>query len=63
MPVISHNVEFHFLSTWDVYLKFGTLVHHVPGATKLASDFLVFALGLSYGLSNSKNGVNSSLNF
>ena len=32
-------------------------------ATKFASDFVIFALGLSYGLSKSKNGVNSLLNF
>ena len=32
-------------------------------ATKSASDFLIFAEGLSYGLSKSKKGVKSSLTF
>ena len=35
-------------------MKCGTLVHHVPGYKTVASDFLVFAQGLSYGLSKSK---------
>ena len=34
-------------------MKLGTVVHHVHGY-KFASDFLNFALGLSYGLSKSK---------
>ena len=35
-------------------MKLRTLVHHVHGYKKVASDFLIFALGLSYGLSTSK---------
>ena len=35
-------------------MKLGTLVHHVHGYKTFASDFLIFALGLSYGLSKSK---------
>ena len=35
-------------------MKFGTLVQYALGlATKVASDFLIFAKGLSYGLSKS----------
>ena len=44
-------------------MKLGTLVHHVHGYKNVASDVLIFAKGLSYGLSKSKNGVNISLNF
>ena len=36
-------------------MELGTLVYQVPGY-KVASDFLMFAQGLSYGLSKSKNG-------
>ena len=35
-------------------MKFGTLVQYAPGSKKVASDFLIFAYGLSYGLSKSK---------
>ena len=37
-------------------MKFGTLVQHAPDYKTFASDFLIFALGLSYGLSKSKKG-------
>ena len=36
-------------------MKFGTLVQHALGYKTFASDFLIFAWGLSYGLSKSKN--------
>ena len=36
-------------------MKFGTLVQHALGYN-IASDFLNFAWGLSYGLSKSKKG-------
>ena len=35
-------------------MKLGALVHHVYGYKIPASDFLIFAQGLSYGLSKSK---------
>ena len=35
-------------------MKFGTLVHHVHGYKTVAPDSLIFAWGLSYGLSKSK---------
>ena len=35
-------------------MKLGTLVYHVFGYKTLASDFLIFVLVLSYGLSKSK---------
>ena len=44
-------------------MKLGTLVHHDYGYKMLPQVFLIFAQGLSYGLSKSKNGVKSSLNF
>ena len=37
-------------------MKFGTLVQHALGYKNVASDFLIFAQGLSYGLSKSKKG-------
>ena len=45
-------------------MKLGTLVHaSCSWLRNVASDFLIFAWGLSYGLSKLKNGVKSSLNF
>ena len=44
-------------------MKLGTLVHHVSGYKMMPKIFLTFAQGLKYGLSKSKNGVKSSLNF
>ena len=41
-------------------MKFGTLVQHALGYKALPQIFLIFALGLSYGLSKSKKGVKSS---
>ena len=35
-------------------MKIGTLVQHAPGSKTLPPDFLIFAYGLSYGLSKSK---------
>ena len=35
-------------------MKLGTLVHHVHGYKTLPQIFLIFAKGLSYGLSKSK---------
>ena len=46
-------IEFNFLTAWTIAMKLGTLGHHVPGY-KVASNFLIFAQGLSYGLSKSK---------
>ena len=45
-----------------MYMKIGTLVHHVHGYK--ISEFLVFAQGLSYGLSKLKKKTGKkSLNF
>ena len=35
-------------------MQYGTLVHHLHGYQIVASDFLIFALGLSYALSKLK---------
>ena len=35
-------------------MKLATLLHHVHGNKTFASDILIFARGLSYGLSKSK---------
>ena len=59
----SREIELNFFIAWTIFMKLGTLNHHVHGYKTFASDFLIFALGLSYGLSKSKNGVKSSLNF
>ena len=50
----SREIEFNFLTAWTISMKFGTLVQHAPGYKTVASDFLIFAWGLSYGLSKSK---------
>ena len=52
----SREIEFNFLTAWTISMKFGTLVQHAPGYKKVASDLLIFAQGLSYGLSKSKKG-------
>ena len=56
----SREIELNFTST--ISMKFGTLVQHAPGY-KTMPRFLIFAQGLSYGLSKAKNGEKSSLNF
>ena len=38
-------------------MKFGTLVQHAHDCKKIASHFLIFASGLSYGLSKSKENI------
>ena len=40
------------LTFWTIFMKLGTLVHHVHGYKTLPHFFLIFALG--YGLSKSK---------
>ena len=57
----AREIEFNFFTVWT-FMKLGTLVHHVYGYKTLPQFFLIFAQGLSYGLSKSKNGVKSSLN-
>ena len=52
----SREIEFNFLTAWTISMKFGTLVQHAPGYKTLASDVLIFAWGLSYGISKSKKG-------
>ena len=47
------EIEFNFFTAWTISMKFGTLVQHAPGYKTVASDFLIFAWGLSYGLSKS----------
>ena len=59
----SREIKFNFFTAWTISTKFSKLVQRAPGYNIVASDFLVFVLGLSYGLSKSKNGVKSSLNF
>ena len=50
----AREIEFNFFTAWTIFIKLGTLVHHVNGYKSVASDFLIFAYGLSYGLSKSK---------
>ena len=50
----SREIEFNFFTAWTIFMKLGTLVHHVNGYKSVASEFLIFAYGLSYGLSKSK---------
>ena len=52
----SREIEFNFLTAWTISMKFGTLVHYAPGYKTLPQIFLIFAWGLSYGLSKSKKG-------
>ena len=50
----SREIELNFLTAWTIFIKFGTLVQHAPGYKRLPSYFLIFAWGLSYGLSKLK---------
>ena len=50
----AREIEFNFFIAWTIFMKLGTLVHHVHGYKTVASDFLIFAWGLSYGLSKSE---------
>ena len=50
----SSEIEFTFLTAWTTSMKFGTLVQQAPGYKTVASDVLIFAQWLSYGLSKSK---------
>ena len=47
-------IEFDFFIAWTIFMKLGTLVHHVHGYKALPQIFLIFAQGLSYGLLKSK---------
>ena len=51
----SDEIEVNFLTAWTFSMKYGTLVQHAHGCKNVASDYLIFAQGLSYGLSNLKN--------
>ena len=53
----AREIEFNFFTVRTMFMKFGTLVHHVQ-LQNVASDFLRFAWGLSYGLSKSKKRDN-----
>ena len=50
----SREMEFNLFPAWTIFMKLGTLVHHVHGYKTFASDFLIFVWGLNYGLSKSK---------
>ena len=51
----SREIEFNFLTGWTISMKYGMAhLFSMPLATKIASDFLTLAKGLSYGLSKSK---------
>ena len=50
----AREIEFNFFTAWTFFMKPGTLVHHVHCCKKVAADILIFAWGLSYGLSKSK---------
>ena len=57
---LAHVIEFNFLtaSSIDISMKLGARVQHAHGyKPTYASDFLIFAQGLSYELSKSKKGV------
>ena len=50
----AREIEFNFFTTLTIFMKLGTLVHHVYGHKKIASEFFNFCLGLNYGLSKAK---------
>ena len=58
------EIEFNFFIVWNIFMKLGTLVHHVHGYKTLASDLLIFASkDLVMVFQSRKNVVKSSLNF
>ena len=46
--------EFKSVTTWNIFMKLCTLVHHAHGYKTLSQIFINFAQGLSYSLSKSK---------
>ena len=39
----AREIEFNFFTAWTIFMKLGTLVHHVHGYKNVASEFLIFA--------------------
>ena len=59
----SREIEFNFLTAWTIFMKLGTLVHHVPGYKILPQIFIFLSRDLVMVFQSRKNGVKSSLNF
>ena len=50
---LSSELPLSVFVAWTIFMKLGTLVHHVHGY-KSYPDFLIFVWGLTYGHSKSK---------
>ena len=58
----SREIEFNFLTTWTISMKFGTLVQHALGHKTVPQTLYFLPRGLLMVFQNRKNGVKSSLN-
>ena len=52
-----------FFTAWTIFMKLGTLVHHVPGYKTLTQIFLILPGDLVMVFQSRKNAVKSSRNF
>ena len=52
----SREIEFNFFTAWTIFMKLGTLVHHVYGYKNTASDFLIFSRDLVMVFQSRKTG-------
>ena len=59
----SREIEFNFFTAWTIFMKLGTLVHHVYGYKTLPQIFSFLPRDLVMVFQSGKNGVKSSLNF
>ena len=58
----SREIEFNFLTTWTISMKFGTLARHAPGYKTLPQMFYFLPSDLVMVFQSRKKGVKSSLN-
>ena len=58
----SREIECNFLTAWTIFMKLGTLVHHVHGYKTSSQTFYFLPRDLVLVFKNRKNGVKSSLN-
>ena len=59
----AREIEFNFLTACAIFMKLGTLVHHVSGYKRMPQIFHFLPMDLVMVFQIRKNGIKSSLNF
>ena len=59
----AREIEFNFFIVWTIFMKLGTLVHHVHGYKKCVRFFKFLPRDLVMVFQSRKTGAKSSLNF